>query len=75
MPITFNKTKFFPAPVNISSRELHRLFELSLEIADITEDILELQSAYKKEFLRGLEKSLKEAKKGKTKKIDSLFEL
>lgn len=75
MPITFNKTKFSPTSLSISPRELYRLFELSSEIADIAEDILELQGAYKKEFSRGLDKSLKEAKKSKVRKIESLFEL
>lgn len=75
MSTIFNKTKLFSTPVDISPRELRRLFKLSLEIADIAEDILELQGAYKKEFLHGLEKSLKEVKKGKVRKIESLFEL
>lgn len=74
MSTTFSKIKP-DTTSDISSNELQRLFRLSLEIADIAEDILESRGAYSKEFLSGLKKSLKDAREGKVKKIKSLSEL
>ncbi|MBI2577486.1 MAG: hypothetical protein HYV77_01430 [Candidatus Wildermuthbacteria bacterium] len=59
----------------IPSKEAHRLFELGLELADLAEDILESRGAYSKEFSQGLKRSLREARTGKTRKINSLSDL
>ncbi len=59
----------------LSTKEANRLLELSLEIADLAEQTLESRGAYSKEFTEGLERSIKESKSGKVKKISSLSEL
>lgn len=57
------------------SRDLRALFTLIGRVADTAERILEEQEEFSKEFLRGLQRSLKEARSGKLMKIESLSEL
>jgi cyclopropane fatty-acyl-phospholipid synthase-like methyltransferase len=61
--------------LTFDTKKARRLFELSTELADFAEDILESRQEYSKEFVRGLRRSLKEARAGKLKKIASLSDL
>lgn len=63
------------AKVTLKPQELRRFFTITSELADLAEDILERRGEYSEEFLRGLNKSLKEAHEGKSQEITSLAEL
>ncbi|MBI2052396.1 MAG: hypothetical protein HYT38_01815 [Candidatus Sungbacteria bacterium] len=69
--ITKNKTAITPLGVS----KIRRLFSVGSEITELAEEVLEELGEYKQEFLLGLEKSVKEAKSGKLKKIKSLKDL
>ena len=61
------------APISI--KRIKKIFYLSSELVEATEDILEEQGKYSDEFLSGLKKSLEEARQGKVTKISSLKDL
>lgn len=61
--------------ISLSPREVEKLFRLTYQIVDFSEDVLEKQQLYKKEFLRGLKRSVSDAKIGKLTKIESLIDL
>ncbi len=61
--------------VNIGSAKIKKIFDLSIALAEVTENILEDQGAYRGEFLAGLKKSLRESRVGKLTKITSLDDL
>lgn len=63
------------AQKTISFQKIRRLYQLTSELEDLLEEILESEKFYKKKFLKGLYRSLKEAKQGKLKEIKSLREL
>ena len=56
-------------------KKIRRLFEVGSEITELAEDVLDELGDYSEEFVRGLEKSLKESENGKLKKIKSLKDL
>ena len=56
-------------------RKIQRLFEAGSEITDLAEDVLDELKEYSEEFLVGLEKSVKEAKSGKLKKLKTLKDI
>ena len=58
-----------------TTQEIRKLYRLSLEMADLVEEILESRGEYNKEFLEGLERSFTDAKAGRVKKINSLVDL
>ena len=58
-----------------ANKEIRKLYRLSLEMADLAEDILESRGEYSKEFLEGLHRSLADENTGKTRKINSLADL
>lgn len=60
---------------NIGTARIKKIFALSAELAEVTEDILEEQGTYSDEFLAGLKKSLREARTGKLTRITSLRQL
>ncbi len=51
------------------------MFRISADLADMLEDILESRGNYSPEFLKGLKLSLKQAKIGKSQKVNSLSAL
>ena len=61
--------------ITLNLDEVRRLFRLSAELADVTEDILEQQGAYSEEFLSGLSRSLQEAREGNLRTVNSLADL
>lgn len=58
-----------------STNQIRRFFELSLEMAELSEALLEEQGAYSKKFLTGLKGSLTEQREGRLRQIESLAEL
>jgi len=56
-------------------QEIHKLYALSLQMADLAEEILESRGQYSKEFLRSLKRSLADEKAGRVRKINSLADL
>jgi hypothetical protein len=60
---------------NANTQEIHKLYKLSLDMADLAEDILESRGEYSDEFLSSLKKSLADEKTGKVRKINSLSDL
>lgn len=56
-------------------KKIRRLFDVGSEVTELAEEVLEEIGGYNREFLLGLEKSVKEAKSGKLKKIKSLKDL
>ena len=69
--ITKNKTEITPLGV----KKIRRLFDVGSEVTELAEEVLEEIGEYNREFLVGLQKSVKEAKNGKLKKIKSLKDL
>lgn len=61
--------------MNIGRAKIKKIFDLSTELAEVTEDILEERGKYRAEFLAGLKKSLREARTGKLREITSLEEV
>jgi hypothetical protein len=61
--------------VMVPSQELRRLFAISSEISDLIENLFEQRAEYGEEFLRGLRKSLQEARQGKLYPVNSLRDL
>ena len=55
--------------------KIRRLFDVSLKMVDILEDILEDNAQYSDKFIRDLKKSLNEKKKKKIKTVNSLSEI
>lgn len=55
--------------------QLRKLFSLSLNLADIAEELLEENAQYSKEFVKRIRKSEKEFKEGKIKELKSFKEL
>lgn len=58
--------------VNIGRARIKKIFDLSVALAEVTEDILEEGGNYSDEFLAGLRKSLRETRAGKLNRITSL---
>lgn len=69
--ITKDRIEITPSGV----KKIRRLFDVGSEITELTEEVLEELGEYKQEFLLGLEKSVREAKNGKLKKIKFLKDL
>ena len=69
------QTKTNTNSLNLKTTEAQRLFMLSSQMADFSEEILENRGVYNDEFIKGLTQSVDQVKKGKTFKIDSLAEL
>ncbi len=65
---TKNKQELVELPLD----EVRKLFEMSNQLADTAENILEAQGDYSPEFLEGLKTSLQEAKDGNLKKVSLL---
>lgn len=64
-------------PINASfpPTKIKRLYKLSTELSELSEDILEDLGYFNDEFVEGVNHSLKEAKRGKLTKIESILEL
>jgi hypothetical protein len=60
---------------NLRKSEREEILRKTAKMMDLAEDIMEELGGYRKEFLRGLETSIREVKAGKTKKIKSLADL
>lgn len=78
MPATIidrQQLKIASTAPKLKSNELYRLFLASLELSDSLENIFEEKGEYDKTFLRGLNKSLNEARQNKLFKINSLKDL
>lgn len=58
--------------MNIGRARMKKILDLSVALAEVTEDILEEGGAYSDEFLAGLKKSLREMRAGKLTSITSL---
>ena len=61
--------------VTQTTQEIHKLYKLSLKMADLAEEILESRGKYSKEFLEALEESFQDEREGRIKKINSLADL
>ncbi len=61
--------------LSLKVEEAQRLFGVSLELADLMEDLLERNAKFSKEFTFGLRKSLNQVSKGETSSINSLKDL
>ena len=55
--------------------KIRRLFDVSLKMVDILEDILEDNAQYSDRFIRDLKKSLNEKRRKKIKTVNSLSEI
>lgn len=60
---------------SLDLEKIREIFAMSSRIADDTESVLEDSMAFSSNFMRGLNKSLDDAKKGKVKKINSLRDI
>lgn len=69
--VTKDKIEITPSSV----KKIRRLFDVGSEVTELAEDVLDELGEYSDEFVRGLEKSLEEARSGKVKKIKSLKDL
>ena len=56
-------------------REVRKLFDLSSYLADLTEEWLESNGLYNREFIKGLKESEEDIKKGRIKKAKSLLKI
>jgi len=63
-----NKFSFTPSKIK-------EIFDLSLHLSKLTEELLEENALYSKEFLKGLERSETDVKEGRVNQINSLQEL
>jgi len=61
--------------LNLAPKDAYRIYEKAADLADTLEDVLENNAVYSKEFIKGLKLSLRQAKQGKLKRIDSLKQL
>jgi hypothetical protein len=61
--------------VNLKPQELNRLFQISSELSDFIEDILEEQGQYSDDFIASLERSIKQAQQGRVRVLNSLRDL
>jgi hypothetical protein len=59
----------------LNLEKVREIFTMSSRIADDTESVLEDNIAFSSDFMRGLNKSLGDARKGKIKKISSLRDI
>lgn len=59
----------------IDLKKVREIFAMSSRIADDTESVLEDNTAFSVDFMRSLNKSLDDAKRGKVKKINSLRDI
>lgn len=66
--ITFNKQ----TKISFNPARIKEIFDLSTHLAKLTEELLEDNSLYSKEFLAGIKKSEKDIKMGRIKEIKSL---
>ena len=55
--------------------QIRKLFDLSNYLSDLTEELLEENTHYSQEFIKGLKKSEKDLRKGKIRKVKSLHDL
>lgn len=55
--------------------QIKKIFDLSLNLADLAEELLEGSAQYSKEFIKGIRKSEKDFKAGRIKKIKSFRDL
>ncbi|MBI4437964.1 hypothetical protein HY631_03380 [Candidatus Uhrbacteria bacterium] len=58
-----------------TQQKLRHIYRASIDLADLVEDLLEKTSDFDPKFLTGLQRSIKEVDKGKTRKVGSLLEL
>ena len=61
--------------LNLEPKEAYKLFKKATDFADALEEIMENHGSYSKEFLKGINLSVKQSRAGKLKKINSLREL
>ena len=73
MNVVTTKNKTETAPLDVS--KIRRLFDVGSEVTELAEEFLEELGEYNPEFLLGLEKSVRESKSGKLKKIKLLKDL
>lgn len=64
-----------PTITSLPPTKIKRLYKLSTELSELSEDLLEDLGYFSDEFVRGIQRSLKEARQGKLTKIESLLEL
>lgn len=56
----------------LAPKDAYRLFQITTDLADTLENLMEMHGAYSKEFLKGLRLSSKQAQKRLVRKIQSL---
>ncbi len=56
-------------------KDLSRIYQLSAELTEFMEFFFEKNNGYKTEFVKGLKKSVSEARSKKLRKINSLTDL
>lgn len=56
-------------------KDLTHIYQLSTELTEFMESFFEKNNGYKDEFIKGLKKSVSEARSKKLKKINSLSDL
>ena len=61
--------------VKVTAEQARDLFRLSTALADSLEEVLEAGGAFQPEFLRGVKKSLQEARTGRVKRVTSLLDV
>ena len=61
--------------LTLKPHEVEKLFNLSSYLADLSEEWLELKGLYDREFIRGLEESEEDIKKGRVRRVKSLLEI
>lgn len=69
--IAFNKR----TKITFNPSKIKEIFDLSVHLSKLTEELLEENSLYSKEFLAGLKKSENDLKNGRVKEIQSLQEI
>ncbi|TSC74830.1 MAG: hypothetical protein G01um101430_749 [Parcubacteria group bacterium Gr01-1014_30] len=70
-----SQTTIKNSSITLRPQEVRKIFDLSLHLSDITEDLLEENAYYSEDFLRGLKQAEKDLKEGRVKKLKSLREL
>ncbi len=59
----------------VSARGVRQMYQTSLELAELAEDLLEDLGEFQPDFLKKVKKSLQEYRQGKARKVHSVLEL
>lgn len=61
--------------INLQPQKVRKIFDLSIYLADLAEELLEEKAYYSKEFITGLRRAEKDFREGRVKKLKSLRDL